>query len=103
MVLARRGSMVVVALIAGWSLACGLTGTPEQRANRDACEAYVDHMNGLTTCLGVSYDVDNICAGANDEPPAMREYYDCLRENSSCDGLDARLELDSCAAKQPIL
>jgi hypothetical protein len=100
---AWRSPVSALAAVAAFSLACGLGGTPEQRANRQACEAWVAHMNTLTTCTGVSYDVDNICSDADDAPAEMVAYYDCLRESSGCDGLEPRLDIERCAVLQPTL
>lgn len=66
-------------------------------ANRQACEAYVAHMNTLEPCMNITYDVDNLCAGTDDEPVDMAPYYQCLRDNSRCDGTEPVLSLDGCA------
>ncbi len=94
--IAVAGVVLVTALGCGWS-----ESTTGNRANREACEAYVAHMNELTPCMGVTYDVDNMCAGADQTPVDMASYYDCLRTNSSCNGLEPSLSLDVC--QQPTL
>ena len=65
-------------------------------ANRDACERYVAHMNTLTPCMGVHYDPDNLCSSVHQTTVDMTGYYDCLRQNSSCDGVEPVLDLDGC-------
>lgn len=64
--------------------------------NRRACEAYVEHMNTLETCMNITYDADNLCSGVDGAPVDMAPYYDCLRENSRCDGTEPVLSLDGC-------
>jgi hypothetical protein len=81
---------VVGVALAG--LACALgPSTPEGKANRAACEAYVEKVNSLGSCVEVSYDPSNLCEGADALPAEMAAYYDCLRTSSRCDGADAKI------------
>lgn len=92
---------VIVSLLS-WGLAgCGLDrflsgGAEDPSSNRGACEAYVAHMNTLTPCMGVSYEVDNFCAGVDGKVVDMVPYYRCLQDNSACDGPEPVLDFDSC-------
>lgn len=65
-------------------------------ANRQACEAYVAHMNTLESCMNITYQADNLCLGVDGAPVDMAPYYDCLRENSRCNGTEPELSLDQC-------
>ncbi len=69
-------------------------------SNEAACEAWVEHMNGLT-CTNVRYVSDEMCANADDVPVDMAAYYDCARANARCDG-DA-LALDWSGCQQPTM
>lgn len=97
----QRPSALVAIAVALACLACGVSGGAASSGTREACEAYVAHMNTLTPCMGVTYDVDNICDGSEGAPEVMTAYYDCLRDNASCDGLTPVLQLDAC--EQPVL
>lgn len=66
--------------------------------NRAACARYVEHMNGLSECLGLVYDASNLCQEVDAAPVDMAPFYDCLVEHSSCDGGVAKLDLDACQA-----
>ncbi len=69
--------------------------------NRGACERYVEHMNGLEACLGLTYEIENLCQEVDATPVDMAPFYDCLVAHSSCDGADAKLDLDRC--EPPVL
>ena len=87
--------MLALGAVLVGSLACsGAVGG--NSANREACERYVAHMNGLTPCLGLSYDADNLCTGVHLTQVDMSGYYDCLTARSSCSANEPVLELDSC-------
>lgn len=64
--------------------------------NRAACEIYVAHMNTLTPCMGVSYEVDNFCAGVDASSADMVPYYRCLQENSACNGTEPIYDFEGC-------
>ncbi|HHO49379.1 MAG TPA: hypothetical protein ENK18_00545 [Deltaproteobacteria bacterium] len=93
-------SILILGLL--WAPGCGLRGLfggsrgEGSQTNRVACESYVAHMNTLTPCMGVSYEVDNFCAGANASSVDMVPYYRCLQENSSCDGTEPVYNFDDC-------
>lgn len=88
----RTGAALLVVL--GWSLACATGG--ESVPNLAACHAYVDHMNTLTPCMGVSYDKDNLCANMEQVTVDMTDWWECLRTNAACDGTEPLLNLDKC-------
>lgn len=93
----RRGVKVVSCLGAVWVLGAACTGVVgDPTGNRKACEEYVVHMNLLERCMGVRYDADNLCEGVERTPVDMTGYYECLRQHTSCDGEQARLDVDGC-------
>jgi hypothetical protein len=69
--------------------------------NRAACYRYVEHMNGLSECLGLTYDASNLCQEVDVAPVDMAPFYDCLVAHSRCEGDEAKLELEQCQA--PVL
>ena len=87
---------VPVLLLAG--AGCGWLSslTTPRGANREACEAYVAHMNTLQECMNISYDADNLCSGVDGAPVDMGPWYACLRENARCDGTEPVLSLEGC-------
>ena len=92
-------SLLVVSCAA--SLACTGLGLSAPSGNRDACERYVEHMNGLDACLGLTYEASNLCQEVDATPVDMAPFYDCLVAHSSCAGSDASLDLEQCEA--PVL
>jgi hypothetical protein len=64
--------------------------------NRQACEAYADHLNGLLPCVGLVYDSDNLCEGTDLVSADLTPTYDCLRANTRCEGDEAVLETENC-------
>ena len=81
-------------------MACTGLATPTSD-NRGACERYVEHMNALEACLGLTYESSNLCQEVDSTPVDMAPFYDCLVAHSSCVGADAKLDLDRCEA--PVL
>lgn len=79
------------------ALACATGGGgPTSSTNRDACERYAEHLNTLAPCVGLIYDPDNWCEGADQLPVDMTSYYDCLRTNATCEGTAAKIASDQC-------
>jgi hypothetical protein len=65
-------------------LACGGGGGYDNLA---ACERYVDAYNGLTCMSAVKLEKSTMCPSNLDLTPTdMASYYDCLAENSKCNG-----------------
>jgi len=92
----------VVSALAGASflaltLACGGGGgaLSGNAANKPACEAYVDHMNSMS-CLTIEYNKDDMCSMVDMSPIDMTGYYQCLVDNSTCEGDIPKLEVDGC-------
>jgi len=65
--------------------------------NEQLCRDYVDHMNELEPCLGLSYDAANFCMGADDQPVDLTSFYACLVSNTSCEGGTPTMTVDGCA------
>lgn len=83
------------------SLACaGVLSTPEARDNARACQAWVDHMNGLE-CVALTYDETEMCQGADASPADMALYFDCAREHSQCE--EGKLVSDLTGCRQPAM
>jgi hypothetical protein len=55
--------------------------------NVAACTAYVEHFNGLE-CLADGADIDaaSTCPDSLNSGADLTGYYNCLIENSTCDG-----------------
>lgn len=93
-------SALAIATITGFTLACGGTGEGVDldggsADNVASCERYVDHMNGLE-CLDIEYSKEDMCSMLDMSPVDMSSYYDCLVENSSCDGEIPKIDTSSC-------
>ena len=86
--------LVVVAALLG----CAGTGprSPSAATNRQACERYADHLNGLSACVGLVYDTDNLCEGTDLVPVDMVATYACLQAHTRCEGNRPILEADQC-------
>jgi len=97
----RRGLAVGLVLVGVSSLACtGLLSTPEARDNKRACQAWVDHMNGLE-CLSLTYDEGEMCQGADASPADMATFFDCAREHARCE--EGKLIDDLAGCRQPTM
>lgn len=92
-----RGRSVVAGVVLLFGLGCG-SGlsrlVPDEK--RSACEAWVEHVNGLEGCLHVTYDADNLCQGMTEQPDEIVGWFQCLADHSSCDGAEPRFDPDSC-------
>ncbi len=68
--------------------------------NVEACTAYVEQHNSLSCVqsLGVTYEPADMCPDAlNLNPNDMSEYYQCMADNSQCDGDIPKLDgLSNC-------
>ena len=92
------------ACVLAFTLACGgltdqvggMGGGGGGAGNEEACARYVDHMNSLTCMGGVEYNKDDMCGMLDMSPVDMTEYYDCLIENSSCDGDIPKMSVEGC-------
>lgn len=96
----RKPTLAVLtasATLLATSLACSgmMAGMGGNAGNKTACEAYVKHMNGLE-CLGVEYKADEMCAMVDKSPLDMEEYYNCMAENSKCEGKVPKIDISGC-------
>ena len=88
----------------------GCSGMPMSAApppNREACERYAEHLNGLFDCVGLVYDSDNLCEGTDLVAVDLVPTYACLTEHTRCNGATVVLEADRCtlplvALEEPI-
>lgn len=101
----QRRSGLQTTLVLGVTLAAalgcsGLMDSPEAASNRAACQAWVDHMNGLE-CNLLTYDRSEMCQGADASPADMARYFDCVREHSRCDGGALISDVTDC--QQPMM
>jgi hypothetical protein len=92
--------LVCLGVTAGWLLACTGAGGGEGGDNASACERYVEHMNELD-CMTLTYDADEVCAGASLSPADMVPYWECARANARCDGDTPVIDIAQC--RQPIM
>lgn len=76
----------------------GCSGIPSSGSppNRLACERYADHLNGLFGCVGLVYDSENLCEGTDLVAVDLVPAYQCLTENTRCNGDTVVLEADRC-------
>ena len=85
-------------LVGAWMFGCaganGVAGPPT--SNRQACERYADHLNELSECVGLVYDPNNLCEGADLVPADLIPTYDCLRANTRCDDGQPVLDAQKC-------
>jgi hypothetical protein len=67
--------------------------------NREACAAYVEHLNSLPCVEDVDVD-DNCPEGAFDGGDAADcvSYFDCLTTAATCDGDTFVNDIDSCTS-----
>ena len=68
----RPASVAAAAAVLGGLLGCA--GSFDQwlpTRQRAACQAWVEHVNGLEGCLHVTYDPDNLCRGVEEQPEAI--------------------------------
>lgn len=70
-------------------------------ASRQACEGYVDHVNGLPCMSGLNYDKVEMCGALELSPVDMTAYYECLVAGSTCDGTVPSIRIDACRAPAP--
>jgi hypothetical protein len=91
----------------GWLLVGGCGWVPPLDAgpafsgvahNRTACAAWVARVNALDDCVEVTYDEDNVCSTADEQPPEMAAYYRCLTETAHCEGSAPKIAPASCVA-----
>jgi hypothetical protein len=93
----RTVGIALALAVLGLGLACTSgPATPQAKGNRAACHRYAEHLNELSPCVGLTYDPDNWCEGADQLAVDMTAYYDCLLANSACEGTTARLEVGQC-------
>ncbi|MEN0062943.1 MAG: hypothetical protein AAGA48_12390 [Myxococcota bacterium] len=83
--------------LAGCDMLSSLTGSGGTVGDVNLCRDYVAHMNGLESCLGLSYDPDNFCDGVQSGVD-WGPYYRCLVDNTTCnDAGQASMSYDDCA------
>ncbi|MEO0603710.1 MAG: hypothetical protein AAF211_19890 [Myxococcota bacterium] len=88
--------MLGVLLLGGCDLLTELA-SPDDAGNTKLCRDYVAHMNALEPCLGLRYDADNFCDGAENQRADLGPFYACLVANTSCNGGEPTMTIDGCA------
>ncbi len=81
---------------AGCEMLASLTPAPAG-GNARHCRAYVQHVNELSPCLGLTYDAENFCEGVDHQPADLGPFYECLVAHTSCEGDEPSLTVEACS------